>query len=375
MEALILSCGTGGGHDSACLAMEQALSARGHSVKTLNPYLLKGERTAEMVNNAYNILAQKAPSAFGMVYRLGNAYRKLPLSSPVYYLNKHMVPYFAQFLRENHFDLIVMTHLFPAEIITHMKRSGLQVPTTCFIATDYACTPFTEETDCDHYVIPAASLTDEFVSRGIPRERILPLGIPVGRQFYEKIEKAEARRRLGLDLETNYILIAGGSIGAGQIEQIVPMLLGHYGDAARLIVICGNNHSLYQHLERDYGERCILLGYTPRMAEYMCACDLFLSKPGGLSSTEAAVTGTALIHITPIPGCETRNMVFFEKHGMCCAVNSPKKELLAACDQLLEGSRRQRMLEHQQREIPANAASAICAFLEEEHRRAAIMAS
>jgi processive 1,2-diacylglycerol beta-glucosyltransferase len=40
-----------------------------------------------------------------------------------------------------------------------------------FIATDYTCIPFTEETDCDYYVIPSEELTEEFVKRGIPRER------------------------------------------------------------------------------------------------------------------------------------------------------------------------------------------------------------
>lgn len=369
MNVLLLSCGTGGGHNSACSAVEQELAARGHSVKMLNPYLLKGEKTAEVVNNAYNIVAQRAPSAFGMAYRLGNVYRKLPVSSPVYHLNKGMVPLLEKFLRENRFDAIAATHLFPVEIITNMKRSGIAVPTTYFIATDYTCIPFTEETDCDYYVTPAESLTEEYVSRGVPRERIVPLGIPVGRQFREPMDRAEARRRLGLDPDARYILIAGGSIGAGQIEQIVSLLLDHYGDAVRLIVVCGNNHALYQQLDRAYGQRCTLLSYTPRMAEYMRACDLFLSKPGGLSSTEAAVIGTALIHITPIPGCETRNMAFFEKNGMCCAVNFPKKQLLDACEQLMDEARREAMRANQRRVIPANAAGAICALMEREYAK------
>ena len=38
------------------------------------------------------------------------------------------------------------------------------------------------------------------------------------------------------------------------------------------------------------------------MADYMAACDVFITKPGGLSSTEAAVAGIPLIHISPIPG-------------------------------------------------------------------------
>ncbi len=369
MEALILSCGTGGGHNSACTALVQELSSRGHGVMALNPYMLKGEKTADTVNNAYILLAQKAPAAFGMVYGLGNAYRKLPISSPVYHLNRRMVPLLENYINEKKYDVIATTHLFPAEIITHMKRQGKTVPTTFFIATDYTCIPFTEETDCDFYVIPSPELTDEFVSRGILKERILPLGIPVQRQFREKVDRIELRRSLGLETDKKYILIAGGSIGAGQIEEIVPMLLRHYDDSVRLIVVCGNNPSLYQSLERLYSERCILLSYTEHMASYMRCCDLFLSKPGGLSSTEAAVVGTALIHITPIPGCETRNMDFFARNGMCLAVSSPKRQLLFACDKLFDETNRQRMRENQSRIVPANAASDICDLMEKEYCR------
>lgn len=365
MDALILSCGTGGGHNSACEAIRQELAARGHRAVTLNPYLLKGKKTAETIDNTYIGLVQKLPAAFGVVYRLGNAYRRLPVPSPVYYINRGMVPLLESFLREHHFDAIVTTHLFPAEILTNMRRCGISMPVTYYVATDYTCIPFTEETDCDYYVIPSEALKEEFVSSGIPEERILPLGIPVERQFREKIRQDEARKHLGLDTEMKYILIAGGSIGAGQIEQIVPLLLDHYQDSVRLIIVCGNNHTLYQHLERNYQNRCILLGYTPQMAEYMCACDLFVSKPGGLSSTEAAVAGVPLVHITPIPGCETRNMAFFEKHGLCLAAGSPKDHLTDACDRLLDKACQQEMKENQHKFIPGDAALSICRFMEE----------
>lgn len=360
MEALILSCGTGGGHNSACAAIGEALSEKGHRVRTLDPYLLRGKKTAEAVSSAYILLAQKAPSAFGAVYHLGDAYRHLPVPSPVYGLNRLMVPLLEEYLRQDPPDVIVTTHLFPAEILTSMKRQGKPLPPTVFVATDYTCIPFTEETDCDLYVIPAPELTDEFASRGIPRDRILPLGIPVRRAFREGMDREEARASLGIDPAERCILIAGGSIGAGQIGEIVPLLLERYGDSARPVVVCGNNESLYRRMSRDFGQRCTVLRFTERMAAYMAACDLFLSKPGGLSSTEAAVLGVPLIHVAPIPGCETHNMAFFERHGMSLAVHDVKTELIPACDALLIPSRRQEMLERQRETLPADAAPHIC---------------
>ena len=98
MEALILSCGTGGGHNSAGRAVEQELRARGHNVSFLDPYTLRGPRTSSAINKTYISMAQKAPAAFGAVYALGNAYRRLPGKSPVYHANRSMAPVLERYL-------------------------------------------------------------------------------------------------------------------------------------------------------------------------------------------------------------------------------------------------------------------------------------
>ncbi|MFR7377325.1 MAG: hypothetical protein ACLUTZ_10315 [Oliverpabstia sp.] len=59
-----------------------------------------------------------------------------------------------------------------------------------------------------------------------------------------------------------------------------------------------------------------VLGYTDQVAAYMAACDVIFTKPGGLSSTEAAMMRIPMVHTNPIPGCETKNVEFFQKHGM-----------------------------------------------------------
>ena len=367
MDALILSCGTGGGHDSAARAIQAELSARGHRVEMLNPYTLKEGSMAAVVDYAYIRLVQKSPAAFGAVYYLGNLYRRLPIHSPVYLLNGSMVPYLERYLAENAFDAVIMTHLYPAEIMTKIKRKGSCVPKTVFIATDYACIPFTEETDCDYYIIPAKELTDDFVRRGIPKEKLYPLGIPVQAPFSTPQDKSAAKVSLGLDQNRKYIVVAGGSIGAGHVTQIIGLLLEHYSrDKVELIVICGNNHDLFEKASAAYGDRCTVLSHTTKMAEYLKACDLFISKPGGLSSTEAAVSGTALIHISPIPGCETLNMRFFDRYGMCVAVSSPKRQLTSACDMLMSETLKNSLKNNQQSTIHSTAAKDICDLLEEK---------
>ena len=362
MDALILACGTGGGHNTAGRAVEQALTAAGHRAAFMDPFLLKGARTSSTINNAYIGVAQHAPHAFGAVYALGNAYRRLPFRSPVYFANRSMVPLMEKYLDEHHCDVIVTTHLFPAEILTSMKAHGRAVPPTVFIATDYACIPFTEETDCDRYVIPSPLFLDEFASRGIPRERLAPLGIPVRQDFMARGDASSLKAALNLPFDKKIVLVAGGSIGAGSLEAVVETALGSFD--GHLVVICGNNARLKGRLTERFGGQCRIMAQTPRMADYMRCCDIFVSKPGGLSSTEAANVGTALIHVTPIPGCETKNMAFFASHGMSLPVTEPEKELPAALERLTDVSARTEMAACQRKYIPQDAAPAICNLLE-----------
>lgn len=84
MDALILSCSTGGGHNAAGFAVKEELERRGHQVTMLDPYTLAGKSLDKLVGNGYIKTAQKAPHFFGFLYKLGDGYRKLPVHSPVY---------------------------------------------------------------------------------------------------------------------------------------------------------------------------------------------------------------------------------------------------------------------------------------------------
>lgn len=53
MDALILSCGTGGGHNAAGAAIKEELIKRGYNVKFFNPYALKSNRLARVIDRAY----------------------------------------------------------------------------------------------------------------------------------------------------------------------------------------------------------------------------------------------------------------------------------------------------------------------------------
>ena len=135
----------------------------------------------------------------------------------------------------------------------------------------------------------------------------------------------------------------------------------------RLTVVCGNNEKLFRRLSVKYSgnNKLVILKSTDKMAVYMKACDCFIGKPGGLSSTEAAVTGTPLIHLAPIPGCETINAAFFAGLGMSLYVRKPRREIKSALIRIFDENYAKEMKNAQAKYINRHAASDICDCVEE----------
>ena len=211
----------------------------------------------------------------------------------------------------------------------------------------------------------APALTAEFVGWGIPEEKIYPFGIPVGRVFREAVPKAEAKRQLALTEGKRYVLVSGGSIGAGSLEKTMELLTDlTRGTDFHVIAICGSNASVRRQLEKRFGAEATLLGNTDKMALYLRACDLYLTKPGGLSTTEAAVAEVPLGLLPPIPGCESRNLRFFTQNGMAVAVELNREALEHLLKLPGDTALLQHMYQTQRSLIAKDAAEKICILAE-----------
>lgn len=368
MDALILSVGTGGGHNAAGYAVKEELLRRGHNVEMMNPYDLKSSKTSKIIDNTYIKLVQTVPKAFGLVYFIGDAYRRLPWRSPVYFANRRMAAVLKEYLDEHHFDIVIMPHLFPAEMMTSMFNNGWERPKTLFITTDYTCIPFIEETELDAYIIPTSQLCGEFEGFGVPSDRMFSLGIPTLAGYKSDISKSEAKKALGLSESKRYILITGGSMGSGNLVKIVRYILKwrkeRHAEDIEPVIVCGSNRKLYERMGKEFSQDCVVIGYTTKMPIYMKACEIFMTKPGGLSSTEAASAGIPIIHITPIPGCESKNLRYFEEHGMSIFAKCSEKSIKKALDYLEKSENRDKMVMCQKKYLNDKAASDICDLAE-----------
>ncbi len=363
MKALILSCNTGGGHNSAAKAIAEELLSHGEEAYVLDYLCLAGKGISKLVEDGYVQIVKKTPLLFGLVYKLGTVISRITRKSPVYYINGRMAKYLNSYLKEHPVDVLIMPHLYPAETITYMKRKGMDLPITIAVMTDYTCIPFWEETDCDHYILPHEALRKSCIKKGIPNEKIQTLGIPVSKNCRLKISKAEARKKLGLELHQKYFLIVGGSMGAGDFIELIQKLISST-DTEQILAICGNNRKAERKLKKKFKEdRVIVLGFTDQMPLYLRACDVVFTKPGGLTSTESAVIGVPIIHTSPIPGCETINRRFFMRAGMSWSGITIRGQVNKGIRLMNDLKAQKKMTDRQAKEIHGDAAEQLYKFI------------
>lgn len=367
MKVLILSTGTGEGHNSAGKAVLEQFQKRGIPCEMADVLKFASEKAASYGKKIYVWSTVKATRVFKGAYKAGRAITSSRRKSPVYYANTLYAEKLYHYIVDNEYDTVVMPHLFPAEALTYMLRKHECRPDihTYFVGTDYTCIPFTEETEADYYFIAHEELLQEYIDKGIPREKLIPTGIPVSDRFRSLPSREEARTALGMPQQGRCILIMTGSMGYGRIESLVQASVLHMEKEDRLYILGGSNEKLKGRLREAYREDCRvrILDYTDRTAQYLAASDLLFTKPGGLTSTEAAVAGIPLAHTRPIPGCEDCNQAFYNSHRLSLSADSEKELVEAAMELLASPEDCRQMTERQHQVINGRAAEDICEFI------------
>lgn len=358
-KILILSCSTGEGHNTCAKALKSAFEAEGFVCDLQDALSLASEGYSKIISQSYDFLAKN--DLVGAPYEIAEWYSELkhkPLS-PVYQINKIYNRKLFRLIKVNGYAAVVCTHLFPAFALTFlMDKSALDI-STFFVATDYLCYPLICETRLDGYMIAHQDLVADYVQGGVPMEKIHPTGIPCNeKEFLGRTPVDQARRVLAelfswqsVPTSGRWFLIMGGSMGFGNMDNLMTELFNECSKEDRIICVCGRNLRQKMHIEEQYAHSEIVrtIGYTDQVPLLMDACDVLFTKPGGLTSTEALIKNIPLIHTAPIRGVEDKNAHFFSKRGMSFCSPDPKRQAEYAMV-LCENSRaREAMLEAQRR--------------------------
>ena len=319
MRVLILSANTGGGHNSTARALVEQLEKLNIEYEIADTLAFISEKVSDFISWGHSYVYRKHPRLFGFGYRFEEKhpprfiYEQCAKGSDA--LQKKLM--------SGNYDAVICVHVFSGMMINEVReRFSNHIP-AFFIATDYTCSPGVSEQKLDGYFIPHRMLLGEFVRNGdIPADKLHTTGIPIGSRFYEREDKASARRALNLPEDGKIVVLTCGSMGCGKLEKSARFLLRHMPSHSTLVVLCGNNEKTYRELLPYASEKFRILGFTDQMPRYMSAADIYITKPGGLSTSEAIAKRVPMIFINAVPGVETRNFDFLVEQGVAIGAKS-----------------------------------------------------
>jgi len=317
MKVLLLSVTAGQGHHSTAKAVADELVCRGIENEVLDFFQYTSKFMFAVVEKGYLWATKYAAPFYGPVYtelEKDGLLKKLSSSEVVI---ENLADKFVSYIEENSPDVIVSTHIFASQVLNYMKRTRMIRVPVISIVTDYTLHPFWEDVYYTDYVVTASELLNyRCEKRGLSTKKILPFGIPVKERFNVKIDKAEAKRQLGLDVDKKCILMMAGSMGYGNMEEVIKEIDEIETDF-QVIVVCGNNEKLCKKLsEMKFKKEMKFYGYVDNVDVMMDACECIVTKPGGLTTTEALCKGIPMIMVNPIPGQEDRNAEFLSNTGV-----------------------------------------------------------
>ena len=148
-----------------------------HSGRDALAFLPKS--SANFISKGHNFAYRYAPKLYGVGYRMEER-NPSPL---LYEQSAKGADLLREALRADGADAAICVHVFPAMMITELRRRGeLSLP-AWFVATDYTCSPGVGELDMDGYCIPHPALLEEFAAAGLDPSRLHATGIPVSPDF------------------------------------------------------------------------------------------------------------------------------------------------------------------------------------------------
>ena len=110
-----------------------------------------------------------------------------------------------------------------------------------------------------------------------------------------------------------------------------------YLDLFRIMKITGINKCVYKAIKKikfPYGQKACILPFVENVHELMDIASLIITKPGGMTTSEALAKGLPMVIVNPIPGQEARNTQLLLKKGIAIEIDDLESVATGICELL-----------------------------------------
>ncbi len=360
MKVIILSAKTGGGHISAAKAINEYLKNNGAEVKMLDTIETISRILNKTVIEIYGHIAKSHKHLWKLMYDTSN--NQAAVSKLVATVNGTISKKLLPSINDFNPDIIIVTHPFAAEMISSLKSAGkITVPLVC-VMTDYAPHRTWINDKTDAYIVANDQMIKPMEEIGVDPKIIYPFGIPINEDFHSPKNKEEVLKSIGFSQGVPTILMMAGCGGIANIAEIYEKLQSLKTDV-QIIIITGKNQKLYNNIRmlasgeeikkrkfilkhlnlkklrlikkpkklsfdnKDNRKKTKVIYFTNEVSKYMQSSDLIITKPGGLTVSEALACNLPMALFNAIPGQEEENANFLVKNNMAVRLTGGKYDI------------------------------------------------
>jgi processive 1,2-diacylglycerol beta-glucosyltransferase len=258
-------------------------------------------------------------------------------------------------------ETIVACEVAACELAALARREGLTRARLVNVITDHEAEPVWVKPEADAYAVADEGVREQLCAWGAPPERVAVCGIPTDEDFRARHDATETRRRHGVRDGAPLVLLMGGGMGPTRMDRVAASLC-RSGIPLHVVAVAGRDARARRRLARVKAEppaRLSVLGWAGDVAALMQAASVLVTKPGGLTTTEAALSSLPAVFFDAIQGPEQRNAARVAGAGAAVIADGPEAAAAAALSLLRDAEARRRMSECARRLSTPDSAAVI----------------
>ena len=224
--------------------------------------------------------------------------------------------------------VIVCTQVLPCMFCAKLKERGIISTPLVAVITDFGVHSYWIRPGVNAFIVPNSEVGKVLLTKGVSAKAIYEYGIPIDKRFGLAKDRLKMRERLGLDPDRFTVLLMGGGAGLlfdlrGAIKRWQKRNL-----PIQMLLVAGENEELKRRvveLKSRIRMPILVYGFIDNIDELMAASDLIITKPGGLTVSEAIASDLPIVLVRVIHGQEENNLKFLLGKGV--ALDGGKREI------------------------------------------------
>ena len=306
------------GHHCASRAIENALKRLSPEVQTMNinAFSYTNPILEKVINKTYMGVIKNKPEVWEYLYDNPKILKSSQgLRDAIHRFNSKKLKMLLEDFKP---DVCVCTQAFPCGMVSDYKKNSNRNLSLVGVLTDHAPHAYWVFDNVDYYITPSDISKERFKKNGVDESKIKVFGIPIDLKFRKNHDNHKLYAKMEIDPNIPTILIMGGSQGLGPVENMID-ILENRDLSFQLLVVCGTNKRLERILHKRkprYNKKLIVFGHVENIDELMEVSSIVITKPGGLTTSEALSKDLPMIIVHPIPGQEAKNTEFLLQQGV-----------------------------------------------------------